>query len=296
MRFDEASTSWSPVGPPGFSPQGVANLVLAIDHQDRLHVAYYRYHNSVVVMRFDGTNWVQLGGSASGPDRPAVESEGWRQWLSLCFDSQDQPYVAYELFDYALEAAVRRFDGSEWQLVGAHGFTPDAADYLSLAIDRFDVPHVVFVDASQGRKVSVMRYAPSPFVYGSASPGLLGCQVDLGATGQASFLAGTSFRIEASRAPSHRSGMLLWSRAPAQMPFAGGSLYLELPVHRSALLDSGGTPGVQDCSGTFAFEFNELLQTGSTGLVPGDYAFAQFWYRDGGATALSAGLRFRIDP
>jgi hypothetical protein len=299
LRWDEASASWSPVGPPGFSPQGVANLVLAIDHHDRLHVAYYRFHHGLVVLRFDGTGWVQLGGSASDTDRPAVESEGWRQWLSLCFDSQDQPYIAYELFDYALCAAVRRFDGTSWQLVGQHGFTPDVADYLSLAIDRSDVPYVVFVDGSQNRRVSVMRYAPSPCVYGLPSANTLGCPVELGATGTASLGANLPFRIEVKRVASHHSGMLLWSSAPAQIPFAGSSLCLQPPVHRTGPLDSGGTPGAPDCSGVFAFDFNALLATGNTGLVAGSYAFAQFWYRDAGApgaSALSAGLRFRIDP
>jgi hypothetical protein len=299
MRWDAASASWSPVGVPGFSPQGVANLVLAIDALDRPHVAYYRFHNSLVVMRFDGASWVQLGGSASGADRPAVESEGWRQWLSLCFDSQDRPYVAYQLFDYGFKAAVRCFDGASWQLVGAHGFTPDVADYLSLAIDALDVPHVVFVDGGAGRKVSVMRYAPSPYVYGESSVNTLGCPVDLVVSGSAGFSESLPFLIEARQVATHRNGMLLWSRGPAQTPFAGGSLYLQPPLQRTALQGSGGPAGIFDCSGGFAFDFNALLAGGSTGLSAGDFAFAQFWYRDPGspgASALSAGLRFRIDP
>jgi hypothetical protein len=299
MRWDAANGSWFPVGQPGFTPQAVANLVLAIDHHDRLHIAYYRFHDKLVVMRFDGTNWVQLGGSASGVDRPAVESEGWRQWLSLCFDSQDQPYIAYELFDYGFRAAVRRFDGLAWQLVGRRGFTPDVADYLSLAIDRADVPHVVFVDGSHSRHVSVMRYAPSPWVYGAPSTNSLGCPVELHTAGDASLAASQPFWIQVAGVASHHSGMLLWSSAPAQIPFAGGSLYLRPPVQRTQLQDSGGTPAVLDCSGSFAFDFNALLASGASGLRVGDYAFAQYWYRDSGSagtTAVSAGLRFRIDP
>lgn len=299
LRWDEAAASWSPVGVPGFSPDGVANLALAIDHHDRLWVAYYRWHSSLVVMRFDGANWVQVGGSASGADRPAVESEGWRQWLSLCFDSQDQPYIAYELFDLGLRAAVRRFDGASWQLVGAQGFTPAVADYLSMAIDRNDVPHVVFVDGSANRHVSVMRFAPSPYVYGAPSLNSLGCSVDLGASGSASLSSGQPFRIEAAHVASHRVGMLLWSPAPAQIPFAGGALLVQPPVHRAGLLDSGGTPGAVDCSGALSFDFNALLATGNTGLAAGSMGFAQFWYRDQGApgaSALSAGLRFRVEP
>ncbi len=299
LRWDVASSTWMAVGAPGFSPQGVANLVLAIDHQDRLYAAYYRYHDKLVVMRFDGTNWLQLGGSASGTDRPAVESEGWRQWLSLCFDSQDLPYIAYELFDDGLRAAVRRYAGTSWELVGPAGFTSDVADYLSLAIDPSDVPYVVFVDGSQARRVSVMRYAPSPCGYGAPSPNSRGCAFAIGATGTASLSAGTPFPVQASGVASHSPGVLLWSHRPAHIPFAGGAALLAGPVHRSALLDSGGTPGVQDCSGALSVDFSAILSAGNSGFSAGEFAFAQYWYLDPGATdgsALSAGLRFRIDP
>ena len=298
MRWDEANASWSNVGAPGFTPTAVANLTLAIDHHDHLYIAYYRYHDSLIVMRFDGANWVQVGGSASGSDRPEVESEGWRQWLSLCFDSQDRPYIAYELFDFGQKAAVRCFDGTNWQQVGTHGFSPDVADYLSLTIDTFDVPQVVFVDASQNRKVSVMRYAPSPAVFGVPSPNTLGCTAAISASGRPSLSSGQPFRIELSQVGNQRAGMLLWSGAPAQIPFESGTLYVRPPLHRAGPLASGGNVGVHDCSGNFAYDFNLLLATGNTGLAPGTYGFAQYWYRDGNAgnSALSAGLRFRIEP
>ena len=64
-------------------------------------------------------------------------------------------------------------------------------------------------------------------------------------------------------------------------------------------MDSGGTPGVQDCSGEFSVDFNALLAAGASGLSAGGFGFAQFWYHDPAApdeSALSPGLRFRIDP
>jgi hypothetical protein len=144
-----------------------------------------------------------------------------------------------------------------------------------------------------------MRYAPSPWVYGAPSTNSLGCPVELHTAGDASLAASQPFWIQVAGVASHHSGMLLWSSAPAQIPFAGGSLYLRPPVQRTQLQDSGGTPAVLDCSGSFAFDFNALLASGASGLRVGDYAFAQYWYRDSGSagtTAVSAGLRFRIDP
>jgi hypothetical protein len=144
-----------------------------------------------------------------------------------------------------------------------------------------------------------MRYAPSPWIYGAPSSNSLGCPVEIVAEGAPSLGSNLPFRIDAPGTPSHRSGMLLWSHSPAEIPFAGGALLLRPPVQRTLLQDSGGTPGVLDCSGRLSFDFNALLAAGGSGLSAGSYAFAQFWYRDPGspgATALSAGLRFRIDP
>ncbi len=300
LRWDEASGTWSHVGPPGFTPLGAQNGFLAIDHHDHLYFAYLRYHQCILVLRFDGTNWVQVGGPATDTDRPSVETEGWRQWLSLRFDSQDTPYVAYELWDYGNMAAVRRFDGQNWVLVGQHGFTAGAADYLSLAIDHQDVPYVVFRDNANGMRTTVMRYAPSPNYYGTPMTSSQGCVPQITAAGQASPSSGQPFRVEATQVVNQRNGMLLWSAAPDLIPFAGGSLALHPPIHRTALQSSGGNVGVEDCSGSFSFDFNaQVLAGGNSGLRTGASGFAQYWFRDAAAPSgvcLSGGVRFRIDP
>jgi hypothetical protein len=127
MRYDPASDAWSPVGTPGFSPHGALNLSLKLDRDGTPWIAYYRWHAELVVMRFDGASWVRVGGSAAGGDVPEVQSEGWRQWLSLTFDSQNLPYVAYQRANDANRAAVRRWDGAAWTEVGNLGFSAGAA-------------------------------------------------------------------------------------------------------------------------------------------------------------------------
>lgn len=301
LRWDEASASWSPVGQPGFTPIGAQNGFLAVDHHDHLYFAYLRYHQCILVLRFDGTNWVQVGaGPATDTDRPAVETEGWRQWISLRFDSQDTPYVAYELWDYQNMACVRRFDGQNWVLVGQHGFSAGAADYLSLAIDHEDVPYVVFRDNANGLRTTVMRYAPSPYYYGRATTSSTGCVAEISASGDASPSSGLPFRIEALQVPNERSGMLLWSSAPDAIPFGVGALALHAPIHRTPLQSSGGNSGSVDCSGSYSFDFNAgVLAPGSSGLRIGACGFAQYWFRDPalpGSVCLTGGVRFRILP
>jgi hypothetical protein len=157
MKYDAASNGWIAVGPPGFSPTGGVNTRIALDRSGAPCVAYQQYHIAIRVWRFDGAQWQSIGGSASGSDRPTLETEAWRQWLSLAFDSHGAPYVAYQMLDFGHSASVRRFDGAQWVPVGRLGFTPPNADYLAMTVDPFDTTWVVFRNAALGGRATVMR-------------------------------------------------------------------------------------------------------------------------------------------
>jgi len=290
LRWNASAGAWEIVGAPGFSSAPGLNARLAFDRSGRAHVAYQHYHLAIVVLRFDGAQWVELGGSASGPDRPTIETEPWRQWLSLAFDSQDQPYLAYQRFDDARRLAVRRFDGSQWVPVGSPGFSPPDADYHALAIDRHDVPWVVFRDSTNGRAARVMRFAPSPWRYGTTGPSAEGCEPGLSMP--------STTTVSAAGLPSQRNGMLLYGFAPAHVPFQGSYMLLAPPIRRTPLQNSGGTPGGGDCTGAFTTDFSALVASGQDPLlVQGAFVFAQYWYRDPlgpASSALTGGLRFQL--
>jgi hypothetical protein len=298
MRYDAASASWSFVGVRGFSPHGTLNLTLAIDRLGQPWVAYYVWHSSIVVMRFDGTSWVQVGGSAAGGDAPEVQTEGWRQWLSIDFDSQNAPYVAYQRWNHGNRAAVRRWDGTSWAPVGNLGFSAGAADYLALAIGPEDVPYVVFRDASLGQKVTVMRHAPSPQTYCSGVVSSLGCLPSIAVSGDPSLSGTGPFWITATNVISHRTGILLYSDLPDRVPFAGGgALCLRSPVLRAGVVDSGGIPGAWDCSGVLRRDFGPTLRSGHPMFTAGARIFAQYYYRDHqnpNGPGLSNGVRFEV--
>ncbi len=299
-RFDELTGTWNFVGAPGFSPEGASNMTLAIDRNGAPWIAYYVWHSRIVVMRFDGSAWQRVGVSGSGLDRPEVQTEGWRQWLSLDFDSQDAPYVSYQRWDDGNRAAVRRFDGSDWVPVGALGFTAGGADYLSMAVGPDDVPYVVFRDAANATRVSVMRFAPSPHVYCAAVVNSLGCLPQISARGTPSATSPTPFWIRATSVISHRGGVLLYSSGPDRVPFNGGVLCLRAPLHRGGGVNSGGASPAIDCTGVLERDFNEILRTSSSpDLAPGQRVFAQFYYRDQHNPAgpgLTDAVSFEIEP
>jgi hypothetical protein len=53
------------------------------------------------------------------------------------------------------------------------------------------------------------------------------------------------------------------------------------PVTRTPGQSSGSTPPVEDCSGQYALDFNDWIQTsGDPSLVAGAVVYAQYWSRD----------------
>lgn len=298
MRFDPSNATWSPVGAPGFSPHGAQNLTLALDRDGTPWIAYYVWHAQLVVMRYDGTRWTRVGGSASGTDQPEVQTESWRQWLSLDFDSQNTPYVAYQRWLDGNRAAVRRFDGTDWTPVGNLGFSAGAADYLAMAIGPDDVPYVVFRDAATGQRVTVMRYAPSPQPFCTAVVNSLGCTPEITASGTPSLSGTDPVVITATNVVSHRTGLLLYSDGPDRAPFHGGYLCVRAPFRRGGIVDSGGAPGL-DCSGVLERDLGPYLRAPNSGFQPGGHVFVQYYYRDLQSTAgvgLTAGVRVELLP
>jgi len=94
--------------------------------------------------------------------------------------------------------------------------------------------------------------------------------------------------------------MLFFGFAPLAAAYQGGWLCVQSPMCRTPVQLSGGSPGVDDCSGAYSFDFNAHIQSGvDAALVPGALVYAQFWSRDPGAsfnTNLSDALRFGIAP
>lgn len=136
--------------------------------------------------------------------------------------------------------------------------------------------------------------------YCTAKTNSLGCVPAISAVGTASATASTPFTITCTQELNHRPGLLFYGSNPLQAAYQGGWLCVQAPTRRTGLLDSGGNPGADDCSGNYAFDFNEHIRVaGDTSLVPGAVVHVQFWSRDPGASAntnRSDALRFTIAP
>ncbi len=117
--------------------------------------------------------------------------------------------------------------------------------------------------------------------------------------GVPSVSASTAFTITCSQVRNLKQGLLFYGYAPTAAPFQGGWLCVQPPTRRLPAQNSGGSAG-NDCSGTYAYDFNAVIDSGNDpALVVGADAYCQFWMRDPQSTSttgLSGGLRAHIQP
>jgi hypothetical protein len=141
---------------------------------------------------------------------------------------------------------------------------------------------------------------PLSETYCTAKVNSLGCTPAMSATGIASLSSSAPFTLGASNVINNKSGLLYYGFAPLSAPFQGGTKCVASPVSRTLLQNSGGSVVGDDCTGTYAFDFNPLIQGGAVPpLVVGAKVYAQYWSRDPQAfatTGLTDAASFTIFP
>jgi hypothetical protein len=205
----------------------------------------------------------------------------------------------------ATRASVRlMYQPTSWEYVqflnlandGSNAFLDEVGDRLLDAwLQTGMAAPVVMTEARWG--------AAAPTLYCTPKVNSLGCTPEIGYTGVPSASAGSGFHLICSNVLNERLGQLRYSVAgPAATPFAGGYRCIATPDRRAGQQDAGGAPWpADDCSGGFAFDFNEWIASGADpALAANVQVWAQWWGRDPGSTPLrlqlSAGIAFTIEP
>jgi hypothetical protein len=122
---------------------------MAFDNSGTPYLAYTDASllKTVVVM-FNGSNWVNVGGSGVYP--------GVGQYVCLAFNN-NRPYVAFADLANSGKATVVMYNGSGWVNVGSPDFSISTAINLSLAFNN-GVPYLAYSDGANGNKATVMTY------------------------------------------------------------------------------------------------------------------------------------------
>jgi hypothetical protein len=155
MKFN--GTSWEYVGTPGFSDmgngwQGASNINLKFDSQGTPYVSFLDCSNGwkASVAKFDGSNWVYLGGPGFTVDKVGSPS--------LLIDHNDVVYFAFPDHSVADKISVQKFNGTSWDYVGAAGFSIGYAEYASLACDAKNNLFVAYSDGGAWGYAAVKKF------------------------------------------------------------------------------------------------------------------------------------------
>ena len=141
---------------------------------------------------------------------------------------------------------------------------------------------------------------PAATTYCTAKTNSLGCVPAIATSGSASYTSASAFTISANNIISQKSGLLFYGFGSASTPFQGGFMCVAPPTKRTAIQNSNGSLAGNDCTGTFSYNFNALIQGfGDAQLVPGKQVFAEYWSRDpvsASTTNLTNAAQFTIAP
>ncbi len=145
-------TNWVTLGDRGFSGERPSSSSISIDNNGIPYVLYLDGDRYATVQKFNGSNWEVIGNKSM--------SYGISLTPSLAIDKKNTPYVAYYgqvPGTYNSKTTVKKFNGTNWELVGPEGFT--YSHVYSIAFDNKDVPYVLCQkDSSTTDILTVMKY------------------------------------------------------------------------------------------------------------------------------------------
>lgn len=141
MKYN--GVGWHAVGAEGFTTSEVFFTSIAIDTAGIPYVTYkehYTVGGKINVMKYDGSAWVYVGA-------PGI-SDGEVSYTSIKIDNNNTPYIAFEDCGSASfgPATVMKYNGSNWELVGAKGFSAGYAEFISLAINNSGSVYVTYMN------------------------------------------------------------------------------------------------------------------------------------------------------
>lgn len=155
-RAHAAVNSWESIGG-DLIPAGTTGNISMVMNNGMPYVAYMDNGlGAVKVMQYDGSGWEEVG-----------TSPGSGYFVSLSFYG-GAPYIAISDAANGYRATVKKFNGTDWELVGSPGFSPGGADSIKLHMDN-GTPYVAFADTGNSYKPAVMKYNGSAWeLVGSA--------------------------------------------------------------------------------------------------------------------------------
>ncbi len=154
--------SWVLVGSSNFTGGDITTPSLAIAADGTPYIGFADAGTNVpCVMYLNGADWSYLGVVHGFASISVLNT-------SLAMSSGSQPYIAF--YDGSNGGKISAFDFTgTWNQLGVPGFSNNAADLPSIALDPGDIPYVGYFDTILSKAVVKKFFSPSWVTVGSAS-------------------------------------------------------------------------------------------------------------------------------
>lgn len=148
-NFSNSQETWFPLGPDDFNQPTFGKVNYSKISHDNNNVAYIAFsdvfnNDKISVRKFVNNKWITVGSLGF--------SNGITTFISLDFDSNNVPYVAYKDTDIK----IQKFDGTNWITVG----NPSANTNFdfSFKIDNNNTPYIAYQNSSNSNKACVKKF------------------------------------------------------------------------------------------------------------------------------------------
>lgn len=160
MAMQLIGNKWKKLGS-NISKGKATNIQIVMDNANMPLVAYVdSFKNGLItVKKYNGTDWSDVGPSGF------VGSFGFNgNAFSLAIDNANTPYILSMTQTYHA-ITVYKFNGTQWDTVGASYFATSANGFANIAIDKIsNTPYVVIDDADSSLKATVMKFNGNKWV------------------------------------------------------------------------------------------------------------------------------------
>lgn len=192
--------------------------------------------------------------------------------------------------------AVIRYD-ADGDLGWLHEAACSSSSPNSIAVDS---ACGIVLNTGQGEIIRLVQESEAS-LYCVAKVASPGCLPTLGFNGSPSLSAVQPFEIRVDSVVNNKSGIFFYGlQGPANSPFLGGTLCVQPPLVRTAVMNSTGNPPPDDCSGSLVFDFQAHALGGTNPLLgAGSTVHGQFWFRDPQGSfgvGLSDAISFQLCP
>lgn len=145
--LNNVAGAWLSIGSlTGIAQDGESYLNFKISPSGQPYITYLESGNAqlIVVKRYNGATWENVGGSTIGPN--------FTQYPKLEFSSNGTPFLAYAVNgpNLPLTPTVLSFDGSNWQQVGNSGLIINQSKEVSLSFSPSGVLHIAYISLNDG--------------------------------------------------------------------------------------------------------------------------------------------------